>query len=112
MNELEFEEKWEELDYKILMVSKKSGMISTVPDWGLERLLNLGDWLDSHYKKEETLTVGELIELLSLYDRNLPVYVYSVGFTSKDSFKKPIEFGNDSVDFFEGEVRISTSNMG
>lgn len=62
-------------------------------------------------EKEETLTVGELIEQLQKYDKNLPVNVYAVGITSKLSWSAPLEFLDDTVDLFDGVCRISFSVM-
>lgn len=63
-------------------------------------------------EKEETLTVGELIESLQLYDKNLPVMVYAVGITAACSWSAPLEFGKeDTVDVFNGVCRISFSIM-
>ena len=60
-------------------------------------------------KNAETITVKQLMEQLKNVDENLPVIVYVVGITSKDSFAYPLEFGEDTVDVFENKCRISVT---
>lgn len=60
---------------------------------------------------ENNLTVKELIEQLKKVDENLPVIVYVVGVTAKDSFSYPLEFEDDTVDVFDGKCRIAVTYL-
>ena len=61
---------------------------------------------------EDTLTVKELIEQLNKVDENLSVYISGVGITVNDSWNAPLEFGNNTVDVYDGKCRISFSAIG
>ncbi len=60
---------------------------------------------------EETITVGELMKELSLFEPKEKVMLYAVGFTSKDSYSIPLTLEGETVSMHEGVVNIHFSNM-
>lgn len=53
------------------------------------------------------VTVRELIEMLQKFDLDKEVQVGAVGFSAKDSWDAPLQFGKDTVDEFKDTVRIN-----
>ena len=62
-------------------------------------------------KDRDTISVKELIEQLQKIDENIPVVISVVGFSAKDSFDYPLEFGNKTVDVFQGKCRINVTYL-
>jgi len=58
---------------------------------------------------EETLTVGELIEQLSKFNKDKKVVVSATGFNSSMDWDAPLVFEDRTVDEFKGVVRINFS---
>lgn len=56
---------------------------------------------------ENTLTVKQLIEQLSKFDLDKPVFLYSVGITADLSLEIPLAFENDTVDMQGDKVNIN-----
>lgn len=59
----------------------------------------------------ETITVGELISQLSQYEPDKGVYLYYVGFSSRDSYKLTLDSDKSTVSMHDGEVHINFSNI-
>ncbi len=59
----------------------------------------------------ETITVGDLIAKLEQFDLEDEVVLYAVGFTSKDSYPVTLDLAENTVDKFDGVVRISFTNF-
>jgi len=64
------------------------------------------------FKMEEKTTVKQLIEQLSKHDGTKEVQISAVGFNSNDSWDAPLQFGDDTVDEYNGVVRINFSLYG
>ncbi len=59
------------------------------------------------YKK---VTVGNLIDQLSKFDKDKEVTLSCVGFGMSDSYDFDLPFGESTVDEFKNKVRIHYSN--
>lgn len=60
---------------------------------------------------EETITVGELIKQLSKYSEDKEVIASSVGFNARDSYDFTLDFGDLTVDEYNGVIRINFSTL-
>jgi hypothetical protein len=61
---------------------------------------------------EKKVTVKDLIEQLSKFDENKEVQISAVGLSSSDSWSAPLQLEDDTVDEFNGIVRINFSLFG
>ena len=56
---------------------------------------------------KNTLTVGELIDQLRGFNLEDEVILYYIGFTTEDSYEVDLDLGGETVDKFNGKVRIA-----